>query len=369
MLLKDSDRFYEILMPLFDWVCKLEDAKNALKDAKVDMGNPDHVRHVLLSFIWEHPERIDQYLAEKGFEIPAQARQVLADWRKHFVPGPFFVERFTKTGAIFISTTDGNVYLVRGITTDIDVMMARMALPCLVYTTLIPYNGCIVYDSSMKAVEDFLDDLDEHAPQLITEIYETAKRYNNIIRRLPPKQDLAPDKQRNIMLEAMMPVITNALPKMTPEEFARQISENPDIHRIQPKDLFVLEKLLDKDFRNPEEWDRIQDILNSGDLFSAIPYRRPKSIKAVEGILCHKGELMVFTTLEKCKKFIDFLHETDDSIRYMNFTTISYEDALDIADQTQRRMVIDIPVKDIFQKCLVYESDKQKLSATLVLRR
>lgn len=131
-------------------------------------------------------------------------REVLAGWRKHFVPGPFFIERFTNTGAIFISGLDGNVYLVRSITTDIGSMMARCTLPCLVYTALLPYNGCIVYDSTMQAMQDFFDDLEEHAPQLITEIYETGKRYNTIIRRLPSKQGPAPDKQRNLLLEAMM---------------------------------------------------------------------------------------------------------------------------------------------------------------------
>jgi len=89
----------------------------------------------------------------------------------------------------------------------------------------------------------------------------------------------------------------------------------------------------------------------------------------LRGILCHKGELMVFTTLEKYKKFIDFLHETDKSFRYVNFASFPFDYAMDIANQTQRRMVIDIPVKDVFQKCLVYESDKQKISAAFILRR
>lgn len=78
---------------------------------------------------------------------------------------------------------------------------------------------------------------------------------------------------------------------------------------------------------------------------------------------------MVFTTLEKYKKFIDFLHETDKSFRYVKFASFPFDYAMDIANQTQRRMVIDIPVKDVFQKCLVYESDKQKISATFILRR
>ena len=282
MLLKDIDRFYEILMPFLDWAKNSEDVKSALKDAQVAKDNPEHEKHVLLSFIWEHPERIDQYLAEKGFEIPAQARQVLADWRKNLFPvrsslnASQIRERFSFPASMETSILSAGLR-------QILVNDGQMALPCLVYTTLIPYNGCIVYDSSMKAAEDFLDDLDEHAPQLITEIYETAKRYNNIIRRLPPKQDLAPDKQRNLMLEAMMPVITNALPKLTPEEFARQTSENPDIHPIQPKGPFRARKTLSKDLRNAEEWDRIQDILYSGDVFTAVLIECPKSITEVEG--------------------------------------------------------------------------------------
>ena len=78
---------------------------------------------------------------------------------------------------------------------------------------------------------------------------------------------------------------------------------------------------------------------------------------------------MVFKKNEKYKKFIDFLHETDKSFRYVKFASFPFDYAMDIANQTQRRMVIDIPVKKKKKKCLVYESDKQKISATFILRR
>ena len=171
------------------------------------------------------------------------------------------------------------------------------------------------------------------------------------------------------MLKVMQPVLKETLEKVNLAEIASQTSKNPNIHPISEKDLSMYNKLLRKAHRTSKEWDTILEILYSGDVFPAVLIGCSKSITEVEGILCHKGELMVFTTLEKYKKFIDFLHETDKSFRYVNFASFPFDYAMDIANQTQQRMVIDIPVKDVFQKCLVYKSDKQKISAAFILRR
>ena len=370
MLQKDADRFYEILTPFLDWAHKLEDVKSILKDALAD-GNPADVpmkmESLTLSFIWQHPERIDQYLAEKGTEIPDQARQMLADWRENYAIGPFFVERATNTGAIFISAATGKVYLVRGITNKIFTMLPPTILPCLVNTSLVPYNGCIVYDSTLQLVPDIWDRLDGNAQQLVHQIYDIAKRYNNIIRRLPPKQDATTDKQQDLMIEVMMPLMMKESSTVDADTFNRQAAENPNLHLIPDKDLSILDDLLDKDFRNQKDWDKIQEILNSGDIFSAVPIGQPKIVKEIEGILSYKGDLMAFTTLEKCQQFLKHLSDMDDSLRYTKIVSGSLEYMIDIANRRHCKLLVDFPFGNPFKKCILYESESNRITASIVL--
>jgi len=77
---------------------------------------------------------------------------------------------------------------------------------------------------------------------------------------------------------------------------------------------------------------------------------------------------MVFTTPEKCHKFIRYLSEKDDSVRYMNIVSGSFEHMIDIANQTHRKLVVDFPVSNPSKKYILYDSESKRINASIALR-
>lgn len=366
MLQKDVDRFCEILFPMLDWAKKCKVVKAELKTLKKDKTYQHEEENDLLTIIWKHPELIDQYLAENRTEISPQARLTLADWKKHFVPGPFIIERLTNMGAIFVSVADGNVYLVNGLTDSFEEFLTIDNLPCLVFTSLIPYNGCIVFDSTMQAMPTFRELLDDDALQLLTQIVETAKRFNTIIRRLPPKQGLVTNKQRDLMLKITQFIIKEK--QLESCGYVGQASENSNIQSIPENELSTYEKLLRKTHRSQEDWDTIQKILFSGEVFTATPTKRTDDINDIEGVLCREDSLMVFTTLEKCTMLLDYLQKKTPSIPSYDIGTIAFKYAVGLAGQYKKTMYVDFPVKGLFKKCIIYDGNTARLSAGYILR-
>lgn len=361
---KDARQFFEIMMPMLHWVKRATGVKSALKSAHADKSRPYQEANALLNIVWDRPEYIDEYLAEKGATISAEARRNLIRWRKNYIPGPFFIERFTNAGTIFISVRDGQVYLVSGITSGIEESLDRGSLPCVVETALLPYKGRIVYDSTMHAIPEFLN---PEGKQELARVYEFAKKNNSIIKILPPKNPAETNEQWELLIKAIMPTLFEKAGSISQDEFSQRLSDDPEVNLISETDLSVLGKLLSKMHRSQKDWDRIQEILFSGDVFTAEPTIKSDSIRAVEHILCNDDVLFIFTTSEKCQKYIRHLSEKDSSQRYFQIVTMPYETAVEIADDNHMQLFLDFPESESWKRFLAYDSETERLSASIVL--
>lgn len=331
-----------------------------LQAARADKTKPFREEHFLLSVIWKNPEYIDAYLSEQGLSLARGTVRALEKWRKHYVAGPFFVERFTKNGAVFISTQTGQVYLVRGVTSDIEESVDKNALPLMVETALLPYKGNLVYDGMMQA---FPDALDAEGKKAITKIYEYAKEHDHIIRVLPPPNPAQDDVQLEQMLRAIMPL----LPKEPKEGLSRKLNDDPEVHLIPDADLATIRKLLKKMRRSQKDWDKIQEILFSGDVITAEPMFESGDLKGVEHVLCQDEVLYVFTTAEKCQSYLRYLNKDDEAHRFFQIVTLSYEAAIRIADDYHKQIFVDFHPDTRFDKILVYDSRTSRLTASILL--
>ena len=146
---KDAKQFFRIMMPLLNWVKTKDTALSELKRESGGEYPAAKEAHIILQVLWQRPELIGEYVAEKGANLTAPVKEVLSAWKKNYVKGPFIIERFLPTGAVFISIADGQAYLVSGITSNIEDSLSKRDLPCLAETTLLPYRGRIIYDSTL----------------------------------------------------------------------------------------------------------------------------------------------------------------------------------------------------------------------------
>lgn len=361
---QEAKQFFEIMMPMLQWIKWSEGVSTALTTEYTDKSRPKQEANALLRMMWERPEYIDEYLAENGCTLSQKTRRTLSKWRKHFIQGPFFVERFTNAGAIFISAREGQVYLVSGITSDIEEGLDKNDLPCTVKTALIPFKGRIIYDSTMQIIPEFPN---FEGKQELARVYESAKKHNHIIKTLPPKNPTEPNEQWELMIKAIMPTLFEKAGSISQEELSRRISDDPDVNLISETNLAVLGRLLNKIHRSQKDWDRIQDILFSGDVFTAEPAIETDSIRGVDHVLCDEGVLHVFTTLEGCHKHIKHLSEKDTSQRYFQIGTLPYETAIEIADDNHMNLFLDFQVETPWKKFIAYDSKAKRISATITL--
>ena len=383
---QEGKEFFAILMPLLRWVKKTKGAKAAIREAKKKHPQKYMEESTLLGVIWNRPELIDRYLAQNSAGLSESDRSVLLQWRDCFVYGTFFIERFTKSGTLFISAHDGKTYLVSGITSEIEESLNKKALPCLVDTALLPFKGRIVYDSAMVSVPNIID---KEGAKELAKVYQEARRKGQIIESLPSDVP-PPDANRwENCIEAITPSILEQVAEAaaermesgegnTMDDFKRELASNPDIHMITQEQATTLEKLMGQPRRSDAEWDVIKDILFSIHVVTATPIQKGSKVKSVNHILCEDGELLVYTTMEKCEEHIQKLFKQDSRMRFCQYTFLPCEEVFDIAHEHKMKVFIDRPEdrskkrlrehpEELFDLCLIYDGKTERLSASVIL--
>ena len=176
-----AKRFFEIMMPLESWVNWKYQVIPELGETftEKDIAIPQ-VRE-LMKALWSHPDAIRDYLTERGETLSGVDREIVSGWMR-FVHGRFLIERYLKAGAVFIPVEGKKrVYLVSGITSEIEENIPRNALPVMVETTLLPFMGRIIYDGVLIP---FSIAFGGGIKQDLKETYLDAKREEQIVTRL-----------------------------------------------------------------------------------------------------------------------------------------------------------------------------------------
>ena len=358
---QDGKDFFEIALPLLAWVKKRsKKAKATLRKGHNKKRSEAEEAHILWNAIWERPNLLNQYLAQSGGVLPGETKRVLSEWRNEFVPGPFIVERYLEEGAVFISIRDGRVYLVSGITSEIEESLPGDALPRQAQTTLMPFKGHLIYDGTMETEPH---PVGKEGVKTLNEVYQNAKRQGRIIRRLPSDVP-PPDGKRweSIVQTLLSPQEQENSANL--EEQLREALSAPDVRILSEHDLTVLDKMLSKPHRSERDWNIIKDILLDADLFTIEP-PRSKKIRAVEGVLYEDGTLLAFTSLQKCQAYIRKLSGEQGEQRYY-INVISCETLFEIAEKKKVQLVIDKPENPL-QACFLYDSQTERLSVAFLI--
>ena len=181
MKLSESDAklFYKLWLPLLDYVNETKKVNRQLKSmASAESLDPRQVKEVA-DVLWSEVELIDSYLS-KNKEIRGREREILISW-KRCVRGQFILERFLKKGAILISGSSEDVYLVSGIISSWDEMLGYAGLPLMIEATLIPFEDVIIHDSLLQMYNVIIG---RNAAGNFKDIYMDAKKAGTIHKQL-----------------------------------------------------------------------------------------------------------------------------------------------------------------------------------------
>ena len=141
---EDSDLFYELWMPLLQFVNQKYQVVPELAD--MVNGGPMDVSLIKLVVdrLWEERELIDEYL-ESNKELSEEKREIVRGW-KRAVKGTFFLERHLKSGSMLISADDETVYQSVGIKSSWEELLWIQDPPVVLDATLIPFKNVIIPD-------------------------------------------------------------------------------------------------------------------------------------------------------------------------------------------------------------------------------
>jgi hypothetical protein len=96
--------------------------------------------------IYEPTPVFDDFLEDQGDALTQKQQKTVREW-KRFVRGTFVVLRHLKKHTVFLNTIEPvKAYAVLSLTTDLPEMIPDYALPVLIETVLLPYQGVIIYD-------------------------------------------------------------------------------------------------------------------------------------------------------------------------------------------------------------------------------
>ena len=181
---EDAELFYKLMWPLQFYV-------NQQLNILPRVSSPDKYRDKLTlkekrqvrEALYENPQLIDAFATENPYGFSDEELDIVRSW-KHFVAGDFFIERFLKKAAYFITARGKpRVYAVLGIMDSIQEIFYWTRPPIMVNTVLLPFKGRIIYDGILIPYNMFFGG---GIRGELKEIYLTAKQNGRIIESLEP---------------------------------------------------------------------------------------------------------------------------------------------------------------------------------------
>jgi hypothetical protein len=143
---QDTQRFYAIWFPLLHFV---NEQRNLLPSFPATYGersvSPNDAA-TLRDALWSDDTLREAFVAENPANLASVDLALIASWKTR-VSGDFYFFRQLKKYAVFLPQSESTrAYAVLGLVSPIEEIVP-IPPPCLVQTTLLPFEGKIIYDS------------------------------------------------------------------------------------------------------------------------------------------------------------------------------------------------------------------------------
>lgn len=179
----DAALFFELMWSLQIYVNQQIKLAPHIEDPAVFETRPTEEKVAIRAALFENPALIDHFVAENPSGFGPDKLQIVDSW-KNFIGGTFYIERFLKKYAVFISDKD-TVYGVLGLWDSFDAMIHKSYLPLMVKAVLLPFKGQIVYDGLLESTNIYFGG---GVRSELKQIYLAAKSAGQIIESLDPVQ-------------------------------------------------------------------------------------------------------------------------------------------------------------------------------------
>ena len=110
------------------------------------------------------------------------------------------------------------------------------------------------------------------------------------------------------------------------KKFEEYDTDKPEWNLVSKEELSLLKMKLGKSHRKESDWEVIKEILSRRNVLTFIPPKRAKGLTTIEKVLCENGNLIVFTNMDDCTRYVEVLLTKWKFQGYVEIGYISFED-------------------------------------------
>ena len=219
---KEVDLFYRLYYSLLFYVNRKFKILKGVNSPE-DLGRfPAEELNKIKKTLYEHPELINSFVSENPLNLSASELKIVSSW-KDFVKGEFFIFRYLKDYAVFLSLEDQpKAYGVLALNSTFEEVIGQY-LPIMVEAILLPFNGRIIYDGVLSS---YSITFGSGIRSSLNDAYREAKARFGIITSLP----YSPEEKEQSDADKLRFYLSNERNRgMYQEEIEELIDKNPDL--------------------------------------------------------------------------------------------------------------------------------------------
>lgn len=149
---KAADHYYKLYFALLDYINKKykihTEIKKIYKQEELDVNQ----LYDIDKYLWEHKEIIDDFIKDNNYKFTEEELSEVNEFKNAVTSNYFVIVGFDKEYTKILSD-DGKLYMVKGIRADFDKIMNPKELPTIISTTLLMFNGNIVFKSFFGKID------------------------------------------------------------------------------------------------------------------------------------------------------------------------------------------------------------------------
>ena len=146
-----ANRFYKLYFALLEYINNKYKIEPKIKKIYKQKNLNVNDLYEIDEYLWKNREVIDDFIKENLYKFSKSELEEIKEFKnatnEQFFIVAGFEEEYTK-----VLSNDGKLYMVKGLNSNIDEIIDKDELPKIIYTTLLMFDGNIIYNSFFRSL-------------------------------------------------------------------------------------------------------------------------------------------------------------------------------------------------------------------------
>lgn len=148
---KAADQFYKLYFALLEYTNKKYQIVPGLKRIYKQEGLDATQLSSINDYLWQHKNIIDEFICDNEYHFNEEELETINGFKTAITSDHFIVVGFEREYTKILSK-DGKIYMVKGIRADFDKIIDPESIPLVIQTTLLMYQGYIIFNSFFSSM-------------------------------------------------------------------------------------------------------------------------------------------------------------------------------------------------------------------------